>query len=54
MAGMYWLGALLVGLVVGIVAWIGMNLAGIGYAIGVGTAVVARATVARLPGRHPA
>lgn len=54
MAGIYWLGALLVGLVVGIVAWIGMNLAGIAYAIGVGTAVVARTTVAHFPGRHTA
>jgi hypothetical protein len=54
MAGIYWLGALLVGLVLGLVAVAMLIIEYTGYAIGVAATVVAGTVTSRLPGRHAA
>lgn len=54
MAALYWLGATLVGLVLGIVAGTLLIVEYIGYAIGVGAAVIASRFATLLPGHRAA
>ena len=54
MAALYWLGATLLGLLLGIVAGTVLIVEYIGYAIGVGAAVIASRFATLLPGHRAA